>query len=406
MALYRYQAAAASGELVTGEMEALNQDAVVERLHALGYVPIRADTAHGNFVATLLTRPLALRRGHGGANLVFLTQQLATLLQAGLSVDRALEIAQSVMERKADRDCLRSVLDKVRGGSTLADAMAAQGKLFPSFYIGMVRAGEAGGSLDVTLRHIAELLERSQAAREQVKSALVYPLVVLATGCASVGILFGFVIPRFRALFDDAGAALPLATQAVLALSDAVRDYWWAILGVLAVVILLWRRYLATPDGRRRWDARMLRLPLLGDVMLKTEISRFSRTLGTLLRNGVTPLSALAITQETVTNTALRDALSSVLASVKEGKGFAEPLARTELVPPLAVQLTRVGEETARLDEMLLKVGEIYEQETRRSVERLLALLVPAVTVGLGALVALVIGSILTAVLSVYDLAV
>lgn len=406
MTLYRYEAAAASGELVTGEMDALSQDAVVERLHALGYVPIRADLARSRLLAGLFSGPLpARRRRRGGGNLVFLTQQLGTLLQAGLSLDRALDIAQSVIEDKADRDCLSAVLEMVRGGSSLADAMTAQNGLFPAYYIGMVRAGEASGSLDLTLRHLTELLERSQAAREQVKSALVYPAIVLATGCASVAILFGFVIPRFRPIFEEAGASLPFSTQAILALSDAFRDYWWVLAGLIAIVALLWRQYIGKPEGRRWWDGRLLRLPLIGDLITKIEISRFSRTLGTLLRNGVSPLTALAITQETVTNMALRQGLSGVLNSVKEGKGLSEPLARTELVPALAVHLTRVGEETARLDEMLLKVGEIYEQETKRSIERMLALLVPAVTVGLGIVVALVIGSILTAVLSVYDLA-
>ena len=405
MALYRYQAAAASGELVTGEMEALSQDAVVEHLHALGYVPIRADQASGRLLARLVATPVTMRAPRRPANLLFLTQQLATLLHAGLSLDRALEIAQTVIDRKLERECVTAVLDMVRGGSSLADAMAAQNGLFPAFYIGMVRAGEAGGSLDSTMLHLAELLERSAAAREQVKSALVYPSVVLATGCASIAILFGFVIPRFRPLFEEAGTALPFTTQMVLALSDGFRDYWWAGVVAIAALVLLWRRYIATKEGRRQWDEQMLRLPLIGDLVTKIEISRFSRTLGTLLRNGVSPLTALAITQETVTNMALREGLSTVLESVKEGRGLAEPLARTDRVPTLAVHLIRVGEETARLDDMLSKVGEIYEQETRRSVERLLALLVPAVTVGLGVVVAAVIGSILSAVLSVYDLA-
>jgi general secretion pathway protein F len=405
MTLYRYEAAAASGELVSGEIEALSQDAVIEHLHAQGYVPIRADLAKSRLLAGLFARKKKSGASHRRVNLVFLTQQLATLLHAGLSLDRALEIGETVSERKGEQETLRAVLDKVRGGSSLADSMAAQDDVFPAFYLGMVRAGEAGGSLDVTLRHLAELLERSQAAREQVKSALVYPCVVLATGAASVGILFGFVIPRFRPLFEEAGTALPLTTQLVLALSDGFRDYWWLILGIIVLLVFGWRRYVGTTEGRRRWDAWLLRLPLIGDLITKIEISRFSRTLGTLLRNGVSPLAALAITQETVTNMALREGLATVVESVKEGRGFADPLARTQLVPALAVNLTRVGEETAKLDDMLLKVGEIYEQESRRSVERLLALLVPAVTVGLGVVVALVIGSILSAVLSVYDLA-
>jgi general secretion pathway protein F len=405
MSLYRYQAAAASGELVTGEMEALDQDSVIERLHALGYVPIEARQAQAGLLSWLQPRRGARRGVARPKQLVFLTQQLGMLLQAGLSLDRALEIAETVVEARAEREATHAVLDLVRGGSSLADAMAAQNGVFPAYYIGMVRASEASGSLDTTLRHLAELLERSDAAREQVKSALIYPALVLATGVGSIAILFEFVIPRFRPLFDGAGADLPLMTRIVLWLSDAVQNEAWLVLVLVVVLVLLWRRSLGTEEGRRRWDRRVFKLPLFGSLVIKTEISRFGRTLGTLLRNGVSPLSALLITQETVSNTALREALTSVVDSVKEGRGLSEPLAQTGLVPSLAVNLTRVGEETARLDEMLLKIADIYEQETKRGVDRLLALLVPAVTIGLGVVVALVIGSILTAILSVYDLA-
>jgi general secretion pathway protein F len=310
-----------------------------------------------------------------------------------------------IVEGKAEQEAIRAVLDRVRAGNSLADAMAAQTGMFQPYYIGMVRAAEASGSLDTTLRHLAELLERTDAAREQVKSALIYPLLVLATGAGSIAILFEFVIPRFRPLFDGAGTELPFATRIVLGISDGMQTYGLLILVAMLLLALLWRRHISKPEGRKRWHHRLLKLPLLGTLVVKTEVSRFGRTLGTLLRNGVSPLSALLITQETITNLALRDELAGVVDSVKEGKGLAEPLLQTGIVPTLAVNLIRVGEETARLDDMLLKVADIYEQETKRGVDRLLALLVPAVTIGLGVVVALVIGSILTAILSVYDLA-
>ncbi|HWE72687.1 MAG TPA: type II secretion system F family protein [Stellaceae bacterium] len=404
MGLYRYQAAAASGELVTGEMEAADQDSVIERLHAQGYIPIDARETRAGLLSWLRPKGSANRTAQP-KNLIFLTQQLGMLIQAGLSLDRALEMVLSVVEGKTEQERVRAVLDRVRGGRTLADAMAAQNGFFPAYYIGMVRAAEASGSLDTTLRHLAELLERADAAREQVKSALIYPMLVLVTGAGSIAILFEFVIPRFRPLFDGAGTTLPLATQIVLGISDGVQNY--GLFGLVALLLLglLWRRHIGTPEGRRRWHHRLLKLPLFGGLVVKTEVSRFGRTLGTLLRNGVSPLSALLITQETISNLALRDALSRVVDSVKEGKGLAEPLLQTGIVPTLAVNLIRVGEETARLDDMLLKVADIYEQETKRGIDRLLALLVPAVTIGLGVVVALVIGSILTAILSVYDLA-
>jgi general secretion pathway protein F len=407
MPLYRYEAVAASGELVTGEMEAPGEDTIVDRLHAQGNVPIRVEPAgRGLSWSRALTRPIGGKRGRRSANLALLTQQLATLLGAGLALDRTLEIAQSVVGQKHEQMVLRDVLALVRGGSSLADAMAAQGGFFPSFYIGMVRAGEAGGSLDATLRHLGEFLERSQAAREQVRSALTYPMIVLVTGCASMGVLFGFVIPGFRPLFEEAGAALPVSASLVLGIADLFRDWWGVMAGIVALAGLLGLQQARNPASRRRWDSAILRIPVIGEIATQIAVSRFARTLGTLLKNGVAPLIALSITAEAIGNIAIREAVAGLADSVKQGKGLAEPLARTPLMPRLLVQLVRVGEETARLEEMLIKLAEIYDQETRRNIERLLAMLVPAITIAMGAVVALVISTILTAILSVYDLAI
>jgi general secretion pathway protein F len=406
MMRFRYEAVSASGELVAGEMEAETQAAVIERLQSQGHVPIRADAASRGALARLLSWEVRPRKKRPVRNLALLTQQLATLLHAGLSLDRALELAQTVTPREAERECLAAVLAKVRGGSSLVDAMAAQPAVFPKFYLGMVRAGEAGATLDATLRQLADFLERSQAAREKVTSALVYPAIVLVTGLGSIALLFGFVIPRFRPLFEDAGTALPAAAQAVLAVSDFLRDYWWAMLVAVAIAALVIRRQFRGGETRRRWDGRLLRLPLVGDLITKSEVARMTRTLGTLLKNGVAPLVALAITRETLRNTVIADAIGAVADSLKQGKGLAEPLSLSKAVPVLAIQLIRVGEETARLDEMLIKTAEIFDDEVARSVERLLALLVPGITILLGIVVALVIGSILTAVLSVYELAI
>lgn len=405
MPTFHFEAVNAAGEAVAGEIEAESQSAVIEYLHGLGHVPIRADTT----VKSLLSRVLAFEIKRWGApparDFALLTQQLATLLHAGLALDRALEVAEKVVARPRDRDRLRRILDKVRGGSSLADAMAAQTDMFPKFYIGMVRAGEAGGSLDTTLRHLGEFLEKADAAREQIRSALIYPLIVLLTGLGSVAILFGFVVPRFEPLFEQAGATLPFSASAVLTISHGLQAYWWGMLLALAAATILAIREARSPTRRRLWDRRVLRLPLLGDLVTKVEIARICRTLGTLLKNGVPALAALAISREAVGNAAVADTLASVAERVKEGKGIADPLAQTGIAPALAIQLIRVGEETARLEEMLLKVAEIYEQEGRRSVERMLALLVPGITIALGIVVAVVIGSILTAVLSVYELA-
>jgi general secretion pathway protein F len=403
---FRYEAVSAAGEVLAGEMEAETRAAVIERLQSLGHVPIRADAAASSLFQQLLQHRFASRRGRLARDLPLVTQQLATLLHAGLSLDRALELVQTVTPREAEREVLQAILDKLKGGSSLANALAAEPQSFPKFYVGMVRAGEAGASLDTTLRHLADYLEKAQAARQQVISALVYPAIVLATGCGSIAVLFGFVIPRFRPIFEEAGAALPAPARAILLASDALQNYWWAALAFLALAGLLAHRQMRRAETRRRWDRRVLKLPLIGDLIIKAEVARLGRTLGTLLKNGVPPLTALAITRDVIRNTAMAEAIGAVGESLKQGKGLAEPLTQSKFVPALAIQLIRVGEETARLEEMLIKVADIFEQDVGRSVERLLALLVPGITILLGILVALVIGSILTAVLSVYDLAI
>jgi general secretion pathway protein F len=269
----------------------------------------------------------------------------------------------------------------------------------------MIRAGEAGASLEAVLDRLAEFLERTQATKEHIISALIYPLIVAATCALSIGILFMFVVPRFRPIFEQAGDALPLPAKGLLAASDFLQSFWW--LCIAAPLLLAWliHRQFKKPATRQRWEARLLKLPGIGDLIAKVEVVRFSRTLGTLLKNGVSLLSALAITRETIRNSVFSAAVASVIERVKTGKGLAEPLAQTKVFPPLLIHLVRVGEESGRQDEMLFKVAEIFEGETRRAIDRMLALLGPALTVGLGMIVAAVIGSILTAVLSVYDLA-
>jgi general secretion pathway protein F len=255
------------------------------------------------------------------------------------------------------------------------------------------------------LDRLSEFLERSQAAREHIISALLYPIIVAVTCCLSIAVLFLFVVPRFRPVFEQAGNALPLAARGLLAVSDFLQDFWWAcILVPLLLAFLLYRQF-KKPASRRRWDQRLLKLPGIGDLITKTEVVRFARTLATLLKNGVSLLAALTITRETITNGVFADAVGTIIERAKTGKGLAEPLAQTKVFPPLVIHLVRVGEETGRADEMLFKVADIFEGETRRSIDRMLALLGPALTIGLGLIVAAVIGSILTAVLSVYDLA-
>jgi len=386
-------------------MEAASKSAVVERLRASGHVPIRVDeigaASLANFDLALLFGKHRLSR----RTLTLITSQLATLLHAGLPIDEALVMLAELVDGRNEKQCVTELLKKVRSGASFADALAAQDGVFPEFYISMVRAGEAGASLERVLARLAEFLERTQAAKEHIKSALLYPLIVTLVCCASIGILFVFVVPRFRPLFEQAGNSLPASAQLLLWVSGFIQNFWYVFLLVPTLIAVVLYRQMRDPRSRQKWDRLVLRVPLLGELVRKSETVSFSRTLGTLLRNGVPLLQALAITRATLRNTVFYQAMERVIELVKTGKGLAEPLSQATVFPRLATHLIRVGEESGQQAEMLLRIADIFETETRRTVDRMLTLLGPALTIGLGVVVAGVIGSILTAVLSVYNLA-
>jgi general secretion pathway protein F len=405
MPMYRYKAIAGSADAVEGEMEAENRAAVVDRVHALGHIPIRIDAADSSYLANLRLSTILPARRIRMRSLALITTQLATLLHAGLALDDALRILAELVEGKRERESLRRLHEKISGGVSLADAMSSQANVFPEFYISMVRAGEAGASLEAVLDRLGDFLERSQSTREHITSALIYPAVVAGTCCLSIAMLFLFVVPRFRPLFEQGGDTLPASAQYLLDFADFFAAFWWAFIVLPLIAVLVAIRQYRRPTIRQRWDRRMLRVPLLGELISRIEVARFSRTLGTLMKNGVPLLHALSITRETVRNSVFNEAVATIQGRVKTGKGLAEPLQHTRVFPPLAVHLVRVGEETGRQDEMLFKIADIFEADTRRSIDRILALLTPGLTIVLGLIVAGVIGTILTAILSVYDFA-
>jgi general secretion pathway protein F len=322
-----------------------------------------------------------------------------------LPLDRAFSILIGISDEESVKTLLSHVQERVRGGSSLADALEAQQGVFSRLYLNMVRAGEAGGSLEVVLVRLAEFMERSKALRDSVTSALIYPAILLSVAGLSVIILLTFVVPQFQQLFRDAGKALPLATQVVIAVGDGLRSYWWLGVLVITAVVLTIKNQLQRPPSRYRWDSLSLRTPLLGDLVAKVETARLARTLGTLLGNGVSLLTALAIVKDTLNNQVLAAALGGVAENLKAGKGLAEPLMETEVFPKLAVHMIRVGEETGQLQEMLLKVADTYDGEVQSTVKRLLALLEPALILGLGVIIAGIIMSILVAILGLNELA-
>jgi general secretion pathway protein F len=399
--LFRYKAVTPEGLTVQGEMEAPTQLAVVERLQAQGQLPLTAEADEkpargGGWLGRSRPSP---------GTLAIMTREIATLLEAGLPLDRAMEMARDVAESAAVAQILDRVLVRVRGGASFSKALSEEGEFFPRLYVSTIQAGEAGAALGAVMRRLSVALERTAALRETVRSALIYPAILGVVVTGSIVVLLTVVVPQFKPIFEEAGRNLPTPTRVIVALGDMVTDWGWLIGGAILAVIALARQAWRRSAVRRPVDRALLRIWLVGGLIARFDTARFCRTLGTLTENGVQLVAALDIAGETIGNTAIRDAVSAVLPQVRSGLGLAEAMRGTGRFPVLAVQLMRVGEETGRPSEMLLKTAEIFEGEVQRYTERLLALLVPALTVGLGLIVAGIVASMLLAVLSVNDLA-
>ncbi len=405
MPLYRFKALSPGGQLLQGEMEARTERLVIERLRDDGNIPIDAEpAAPRSAIRRWLDRELP-RRSVAAKDVALFTREFSTLVGAGVALDRVLAMLIGLAGKPALREVLTDVHGRVEGGAAIADALEAHPQAFPPFYVNMIRAGEASGQLDAVLKRLAEFLERSRELNSTVRSALVYPAVLIGMAGLSLVIVLTVVLPEFEPIFAEAGRDLPAATQVVRAMGHGLRDYWWAaaLVGLLATVVI--RRDLTTADGRHRWHGLLLRMPVLGSLWRRLAFARFSRMLGTLLANGVGVLSALALAREVTGNEVLSRALAEVAVTVREGGGLARPLAKAKVFPQLAVDLISVGEESGHLEEMLLKAADIYDSEVRHAIDRAVALLVPLLTIGLGALIAAIIGSVLVAILSVNELA-
>ncbi|TFH50467.1 MAG: type II secretion system F family protein [Lysobacterales bacterium] len=405
MPVFQYKAANVSGDIVEGEMEAINQDAVIRQLQAQGHTPIRAEEVTRSAPDETASIFRFQRRRAGRADVSVFTIELATLLRAGLPLDKALEMLVSIADKVPIRDVLERLLADVRGGAFLSAALEHHGRLFTRFYRNMVKAGEASGALDAALARLAEFMDRSRELRDSVMSALLYPLVLVAVGIISMVIILGLVIPKISEMFTEAGQQLPWFTQVVVATGGFVQDYWWAMALVAVGIYLYLRQQYADAVTRRPWDARLLRLPLVGALIARLEAARFTRTLGTLLGIGVPLLDAIAIAKEVVANQVIADGIRRVAERVREGEGLARPLTEARVFPPLAGHLMQVGEESGNLEAMLMQLAQIYEREVQSALRRLMAVLEPALILGLAVIIAAIILSMVMAILSINDLA-
>ncbi|MEM1080510.1 MAG: type II secretion system F family protein [Pseudomonadota bacterium] len=401
MALFEYKAVTPTGETLTGEMEAPSADLVIAHIQETGNIPVQAKEVGSGFRLEALLRG---RQGLSQREIGDITGQLATLLGAGLPLDRSLGILVELAANERIASVLTKIRDRVREGISLSEALEERHGVFSRFYINMVRAGELGGALDQTLARMAEYLERAKELKDGVGSALVYPALLVLMAIGSLILLMVYVIPQFTPMFEDFGAELPLLTRIVMGVGETLKSFWWGILGITLLVVLWFRSQMKQPKSRLQWDRRFLHMKWVGDLIAKIEMARLSRTTGTLLVNGVPLLSAISISRNVMTNTVLQEDVGQAAKKVKTGAPLARALNESGNFPRLALQMVNVGEETGQLDEMLLKVADTYDREVKTTIDRLMALMVPVLTLALAGLIGTIVMSVLVAILNINEL--
>ena len=402
---FEYRATDPAGKLVNGIMEAEAERGVVSKLHEMGYIPLRISLPGESPTSAIQVHlGLLFRERISHQELLHFTQELSTLLGAGLPLDRSLSVLSNLVEGAKIKKTVRLLLEGVRAGKSLSLIMAEHPDVFPKLYVNMVRAGETGGVLENVLRFLAEYLERSIELREDLKSALTYPLSLAAVAGLSLIVLFVYVIPRFSLMFKDAGEALPWITSLVIGFSVGLSRYGWIFLLLFLIGGIGGFFYIRSPDGKLHWDRLRLQIWVVGDLLRKMEMARFARTLAALLRGGVPLLEALGTVQGVVGNQMVAQAIAQVQAGVREGKGMVGPLTESGVFPTLALQMIAVGEETGKLEGILANVADHYDQEVKRSTKLLTSMLEPVLILGMGLVVGVVVISMLMAIFSIHDL--
>src|SRR5438132_3543397 len=396
MPVFQYTARTLKGELQSGEVDLPTRDDVIAHLRKNRMVVVQVRAAPKAF-------KLSLTFGGGikTRDLVVMTRQFATMINAGLPLVQALDILAKQTENKSLAEITKSVVYDVESGQTLADALRKHPKAFGDLYVNMVAAGEAGGILDTILVRLAEFLEKNDKIVRKVKGAMTYPAVILYVAVIAISVLLIFVIPTFQNMFASVHLELPLPTRMVIGASNVLKNYWWAIVGVIAFAIVSLNRYYKTPPGRLQIDTLLLKTPVLGDVLRKSAVSRFTRTLGTLISSGVSILDGLEITARTAGNMVIHNAVMQSRASIAGGETIAAPLAKSKVFPPMVISMISVGEQTGGMDEMLSKIADFYDDEVDAAVSALLARMEPIMVGVLGVIAG---GMVIAMYLPIFDM--
>jgi general secretion pathway protein F len=402
MASFSYKAVDREGKSRDGVIEAAGPELASRQLRSQGLTLLKLE-AGGAASGPAKKGP---GRQPKRQEILSMTSELAVLMRAGLPLDRALKVLIEMAAQPQMQFLLNDMLKNVKGGKPLSSALAPHEKIFGSFYINMVRSGEASGELSSVLDRLVEYLENAKANRDSVISALIYPAILLVVATLSIVLMLGFVVPQFESLFEDMGDALPALTQMVLSGADFIKSWGWLLLLVLVAAGFAFRNWAATEGGRLALDQRLLGLPLAGGIVFEFEVAKFARTTGTLLGNGVSLLKAISIAIDTVDNSVIRESLQVLPPAVKGGRRMSEALAEGKQFTPMVIQMIRVGEESGSLDTMMLELAKVFDDHVQSGVKRGLALLEPLLILTMGFIIAIIIIAILMGILSVNNLAV
>jgi general secretion pathway protein F len=403
MATFFFRAVASDGKMRSGSFPAENEKLVARELRKQGLTPVYVGVAPKG---TAFELKMPSFGGSRRRDVLFFTQELSTLLNAGVPLDRALSITGELTERKQFRFIVLDVLRVLKGGRSLADSLGTHPDYFGDLYINMVRAGEASGALAVVFERLAEFERTRDDLRNYIISSMIYPALLATVGLASIIVLLTFVVPRFATIFQDSTMKMPTPTRIMLEASEIVKAYWLPVVAMLVGALIAWRIYTRTTAGRMWWDSVRIKIPLLGSALLKAETARFARAMGTLVANTVPLVQSIAIAAATLNNKMIAAAMGGVAQGVKRGEGIAAPMRKAAVFPPLAAHLLTVGEETGRLDTMFHKMADIYENDTRASIKRFTAIFEPVVILVMGLMIGALILSMLLAITSINDVAV
>lgn len=396
MPLFEYTAKnATSGQIMKGTLDVPTKEEVIAFIRKNRMILVSTR------VAPAQVKLPSLRKGVSTRDVVIFTRQFATMINAGLPLVQSLSILAQQTENKTLKEITKAVVYDVEAGNTLADALRKHPKAFSELYVNMVAAGEAGGILDTILLRLATFLEKNDALVRKVKGAMVYPAVIISVAVIAVAVLLIFVIPTFSSMFASVNMTLPLPTRVVISASHILTRYWWLIAGAIGVGLFGLRSYYATPNGKKTLDGALLKAPVLGDLLRKSAVSRFTRTLGTLISSGVSILDGLEITAKTAGNRVIHDAIMSSRQSIAGGETIAGPLLASGVFPPMVISMISVGEQTGGLDEMLAKIADFYDAEVDVAVSALLSLMEPIMIVVLGVIVG---GMVVAMYLPIFDM--